>query len=210
MANGGRLGARNVPGVDGFSGVWSLREIADALREGVNFPSQDTFDTDTTAQYTQYSDAAATWAISGGELVATGGTQSVFIRNGTSYTDVAIEADINTADNGGLVLRFIDNSNYYLLVLVDDSGIAPSKNLEIYKRAGGTFASLAFADISWPRGTGKKVRFQASGTTLTAFVDGQQVASATDSAHAGPGGVGMRNNTAGGNVAKFQAFRWGV
>lgn len=35
MANGGRLGARNVPGVDGFSGVWSLREIANARRKGV-------------------------------------------------------------------------------------------------------------------------------------------------------------------------------
>ena len=35
MANGGRLGARNVPGVDGFGGVWSLREVADAARKGL-------------------------------------------------------------------------------------------------------------------------------------------------------------------------------
>ena len=35
MANGGRLGARNVPGVDGYSGVWSLREVADARRKGL-------------------------------------------------------------------------------------------------------------------------------------------------------------------------------
>ena len=35
MANGGRLGARNVPGVDGVGGVWSLREIANARRAGV-------------------------------------------------------------------------------------------------------------------------------------------------------------------------------
>ncbi|MFZ2394516.1 hypothetical protein [Rhodoferax sp.] len=34
MANGGRLGARNVPGVDGVGGVWSLREIANARRAG--------------------------------------------------------------------------------------------------------------------------------------------------------------------------------
>ena len=41
MANGGRLGARNVPGVDGYSGVWSLREIADAVRKGIWKPYLD-------------------------------------------------------------------------------------------------------------------------------------------------------------------------
>lgn len=32
--NGGMIGRRNVPGVDGTSGVWSMREIADAVRAG--------------------------------------------------------------------------------------------------------------------------------------------------------------------------------
>lgn len=35
MSNGGRIGQRNVPWVDGFVGVWSLREVADAARKGV-------------------------------------------------------------------------------------------------------------------------------------------------------------------------------
>lgn len=34
MSNGGMIGRRNVPGVDGFSGVWSLSEIANAERAG--------------------------------------------------------------------------------------------------------------------------------------------------------------------------------
>lgn len=37
MSNGGVIGRRNVPGVDGTSGVWPLREIADARRLGI-FP----------------------------------------------------------------------------------------------------------------------------------------------------------------------------
>ena len=207
MSNGGVLGRRNVPGVDGVSGVWSLREIADAARKGVWLP-YDLFDTDTTAKYTQVADAAGTWAVSGGELVATGGTQALFIRNAVSFKDGWVEADVNTASDGGLVLRFVDNSNYYLLVLLDDSGTVPSQNIIIFKRVGGAYTQLAQADISWARGTSKTIRFQAAGTALTAFVDGQQVASATDSAHAGPGGVGLRNNAGGGNVSKFQAFRW--
>jgi len=176
---------------------------------GASQGSEDTFDTDSTAQYTQYSDAAATWAVSGGELVATGGTQAVFIRNSTSYANVVIEADINHAYDGGLVLRFINNSNYYLLALYDDSG-ANANNLKIFKRVGGTFTAIGSAvNITWTRGTSKTIRFQASGTTLTAFVDGTSVLSVTDSAIAGPGGVGMRNHTAG-TQAKYQAFRWGL
>lgn len=39
MSNGGVIGRRNVPWVDGTSGVWSLREIANARREGISFSS---------------------------------------------------------------------------------------------------------------------------------------------------------------------------
>ena len=35
MANGGRIGSRNVPGIDGSSGVWSMQELADAQRLGL-------------------------------------------------------------------------------------------------------------------------------------------------------------------------------
>ena len=35
MANGGRIGGRNVPGIDGYSGIWTPNEIADATRKGV-------------------------------------------------------------------------------------------------------------------------------------------------------------------------------
>ena len=38
MANGGRIGGRNVPGIDGYSGIWTPNEIADARRAGVKFP----------------------------------------------------------------------------------------------------------------------------------------------------------------------------
>lgn len=34
-SNGGYIGLRSVPGIDGYSGVWSMQEIADAKREGL-------------------------------------------------------------------------------------------------------------------------------------------------------------------------------
>lgn len=201
---------RTEAGLTGVTYEWVDEDADSGLTipgAGVTF-NEDTFDTDSTASYTQFADTAATWAISGGELVATGGSQSVFIRDGTSYTDVAVEADINHAHDGGLVLRFADNANYYLMALHDDSGAVPSKNIRLYKRLAGSFTELINADIAWARGTSKRIRFQAAGTTLTALVDGVEVWSASDSSHAGPGGVGMRNHA--GQQTKFQAFRWNI
>ena len=206
-SNGGVLGRRNVPGVDGFSGVWSMREIANAARLGL-WPPYDLFDIDTTAKYTQVADAAGTWAVSGGELVATGGTQAHFIRNAVSFKDGWVEADMNHAHDGGLVLRFVNNSNYYLAALSDDSGSAPTENVRIFKRVGGTYTQLGSSvNIAWTRGVSKTFRFQAVGTTIQVFVDGVSQLSVTDSAIAGPGGVGIRNNVSG-NQSKYQALRW--
>lgn len=202
---------RTVAGLTGVTYTWSDEEADSGLTvpgAGVTF-NEDTFDSDTSAQYTQFADTAGTWAISGGQLVATGGAQSLFIRNGTSYTDVAIEADINHAYDGGLVLRFTNNSNYYLLVLSDDSGVSPTQNLRLYKRVSGTFTQIGGSNITWPRGASKAVRLQASGTTISAVVDGVTAISVTDSAHAGPGGVGMRNSGSG-QQTKYQAFRWDI
>ena len=208
MANGGRIGRRNVPGVDGSSGVWTMQEIADATRARV-WPNTDSF-ADPLAAYTKYTDSAGTWLPANGELVATGGTADVLILNDVSISDIAIETDINYADDGGLVVRFIDNNNYYLVTISDDSGANPTANIRIFKRVSGNFTQIgSSANISWTRGTSKTIRFQVTGTALSASVNGSVVTSGTDSAITGPGRVGLRNN---GNsmITKFQEFRWGI
>lgn len=195
---------RTVTGITGNSYTWSTEAGDSGL-----YTNEDTFAADSTASYTQYADTAASWAVSGGELVATGGVNALFIRNATSYSNIVVETDINYVYEGGLVLRFIDNSNYYLLALSDDSGNNPPQNIRLFKRVGGAFTSLGTAGITWARGTSKTIRFQASGTTLTAYVDGASVLSVTDSSIAGPGGVGVRNHMSG-EQSKYQAFRWGA
>ena len=203
---------RTEAGLTGTSYTWTAEEADSGLTvpgsPGFTF-NEDAFATDTSASYTQYADTAGTWAISGGELVATNGAHALFIRNGTSYTDVVIEADINHAHNGGLVLRFIDNNNYYLATLSDDSGGSPTQNLQLFKRVAGTFTQIGSnINLAWVRGTSKKVRFQVSGTALSISIDGTLALSGTDSAIAGPGGVGMRNSDTG--QSKYQAFRWDI
>ena len=147
--------------------------------------------------------------MSGGELVATGGTHALFIRNATSYSNIVVEADVNWAHDGGLILRFIDNNNYYILVLDDDSGGSPNANVRIYKRVSGTFTALdPGTNITWPRGTSITAKFEANGSTLKSYVNGSLIATVTDSSIASPGGVGVRNSGAG-FASKYQAFRWG-
>ena len=183
---------RTVTGITGNSYTWSTEAVDSELILGETY-SEDTFDTDSTGSYTQYAATNASWAISGGELVGTGGNHASFIRNGTSYSDVAIEADINYIHDGGLTLRFVDNSNYYALFLSDDSGANPTSNLRLFKRVSGAFTQIGSSvNFAWTRGTSKTVRFRASGTTLTAYVDGVSVLSTTDASITGPGSVGVR------------------
>ena len=197
---------RTEAGLSGTAYTWST-ETADSRIPGTF--NLDAFDADSTASYTQIADSAGAWAVSGSELVATGGTEALFVRTGISYTDCTVECDCNYAYDGGLVLRVVDSANYYLLKLSDDSGAAPSVNLRIWKRVAGAFTAIGTSvNTTWVRGTSKTIRFQVVGSVLTASIDGAVIITVIDTDLAGAGGVGMRNTGGGSNLSKYQAFRW--
>ncbi|MCL6557465.1 MAG: hypothetical protein K6U74_01445, partial [Firmicutes bacterium] len=157
---------------------------------------QDTFDTDQLAtQYTSGGDVAGTPTVSGGVLTYTGGTQATLIKNNLLLQDCAIVVNSDQAHSGGIIGRYQDNNNYYLLVLQDDSGINPNGNLELYRRVNGSYTMLAQVNLTWPRGTPKQIKFTLHGSRLEAYFDGVKVISVTDSTFTG-GGVGLRNNSA--------------
>ena len=170
------------------------------------FPSggTDTFATNTIANYTSYSDSGGTWNISGGILECTAGNQAVLIRNGVSFVNGEISCNILEAPDAGLVLRFQNNSNYYLCVIHDASS-GSANLLYLFKRVGGSFTQLSTASISFVRGTSHTVAFRANGTTLEIDFDGVNKISTTDSAISATGGAGMRGY-GGGN--KFDSFTW--
>jgi len=100
----------------------------------------DSFDSNSMDNYTQYAYEYADWVIDtdAGTLTATGGVQAVLTKNDTSLTDTDIEVDVDSADDGGIVARFVDNYNYYLLTIRDDSTQSGCPNLELYKRVHNT------------------------------------------------------------------------
>ncbi|TYO95124.1 LamG domain-containing protein [Desulfallas thermosapovorans] len=154
---------------------------------------QDTFDTNQLSQYTSGGDSPATWAVSGGVLTGTGGSQATLIKNDLLLQDCEIVLTSDQAQDGGIIARYQDNNNYYLLALYDDSGVAPTQNIRLYKRVGGTYTSLAYADVTWPRGTSKQIKFTLHGSRLEAYFDGVKVISVTDTTFTG-GGVGLRHH----------------
>lgn len=174
----------------------------------------DDFSTDTTASYTMTQDSGSpTAAIAGGVLTITSpaGCQASLTRNGTNILDGYVEADIDTAEDSGLLLRFQDQNNFYLRAICDDSGSNPSRNIWLWKRVAGTFSAIASYDASWARGTQNTIKFYASGTSIKAALNGADVISVTDSAISAAGKIGMRGNgpPAGTANNKLNALRWG-
>lgn len=168
---------------------------------------QDLFDTDQiAAQYTSGGDTAATWAVSGGKLSGTGGDQATLVKNSLSLQDIEIEINSDQAHDGGIIARQQDNNNYYLLQVGDDSGVDPLTNLQIYKRVGGTFTRLVTADVTWPRGTSKLIKFVLNGSKLEVYFDGSKVISITDTSITATGSMGFRNNS----VTAFQVLDFKV
>lgn len=165
--------------------------------------------------WTVYSDEGQPWRVGDdGELLATGAAiQSVLIRaNGETMGDGWVEATIGHADDGGLVLRFQNNENYYLLALRDDASPSPLEweNVKIYKRVGGEWLELWETDIEWKRGESRRVRFQADGDRLSVFLDGALVASVVDELPFPAGGFGVRHyGASSGSVSRYTSFVWG-
>jgi hypothetical protein len=162
--------------------------------------------------YTAHSDDGVAWRLDNGRVAGEGyANQSVLIRNGATMGDGWVEAATAHADDGGLVLRFQDNVNYYLLAIRDDAGPEPrgAENLKVYRRDGGRFRELWSADVAWPRGERRTVRFEAEGSLLNVYLDGELIGSVVDSAPLPAGGFGLRHHGVSQEwTTRFDAFRW--
>lgn len=155
----------------------------------------DSFSSGSLTGYTQFSDYPAVWSadLSSDTLTASGGRQSKLVVNGLTAQDVELEVQLSASVDGGLVARFQDNNNYYLLAIRDGSGYPA--NLEIYKRSQGNYTSLGIAPISWPAGTQPSIKFVVRGSRLEAYLNGQVVLSLEDSSISTAGSVGLRQCT---------------
>jgi hypothetical protein len=162
-------------------------------------------------RYTRYG-SQGQWTVGAGALTATGPAEhELLIRSGAAFADGWVETVSKQSDDGGLVLRFADSRNYYLLGFRDDAAPFPrgSRNIQLYRAVNDGFREVGTADVAWPRGAVRRVRFEAEGAVLRAYLDGELVASWTDPFPLGTGGFGVRHYGMNATWAtRFELFRW--
>ncbi|MEO8192965.1 MAG: hypothetical protein ABI681_03870 [Gemmatimonadales bacterium] len=187
---------------------------APSMKPGRN--STDAFGPKALSEYTAYSDGGNPWSVAAGSLRGDGvGLQSVLVRNEAVGQNVWVEAVVDSADDGGLVVRFSDKEHYYLLAVRDDEGPFPRgrDNLQIYRRAGpgqAGFTSLWRQDIRWTRGIRHTVRFEAAGDSLMVYLDRERIGAIRDVPTLAGSRIGMRHY--GGSpswISRYRRFRWG-
>lgn len=149
-----------------------------------------------------------TWVVGGGKLSASGSSGGAEARQtyrGFAVASGYVEADISQANNAGLIGRYVDGSNHYVLVLSDGSDDTSLPNYaSLYKFVGGAATLLDSWPLpSWPRGTARKIRMDFEGSAITVTYDGTYVGAVSDTAF--PSGfVGLR--AWGQGVCLFDSF----
>jgi hypothetical protein len=184
--------------------------------------TEDTFDSNASlSNYTGYTDGGANWSVQNGQLVGTGpANQSVLVRGGLSFTNGWVEAVSSRADDAGLVLRFRNSGDYYLLAFRDNGAPPPrdTYSLAVYHHVNGEYREMALGSVAWPRGTTHTVRFEAAGAQLKVYFDGSLQGTVTPgpdvndpAPYAGAGQAGVRVYGATASwVSTFDTFRWHV
>jgi|HigsolmetaAR203D_1030402.scaffolds.fasta_scaffold01018_17 Uncharacterized protein conserved in bacteria len=146
-------------------------------------PLEETFEQGNAANWTPMAGSSFSVVTSGESKVyrqsSVAGDAGAFV-TGIDWTDQAIEADVTpTAFNGagrwvGLTVRRTDDSNYYYLKLSEANVI------EIKRMPNGTFGTLASAALPVALGRTYRLRLEAVGTLLRAYVDGRLIVEAHD------------------------------
>jgi hypothetical protein len=155
-------------------------------------PTQETFELGNSANWTPIAGSSFSVVSTGGSQVyrqsSLAGDAGAFVTS-LSRANQSIEADVRpTAVNGtdrwvGLVVRRTDASNYYYLTL------RQSNVLQLRRMVNGGFLTLASASLPFTLNRNYRLRLEAVGTRLRAYVDGRMVLETADSSltqgHAG-------------------------
>jgi len=148
-----------------------------------------------------FSGGANGWTRSGGSWSVVTDGSPVYRQSGTgsdaralagssSWTNYSVEARVKpTGFNGsarhtGVIARAQGTSGYYYLALTNTGQVT------LGRRGSGGHTALASASATVSLNTWYRLRLEAAGTTLRGFLDGQLVATASDSAYAA-GTVGL-------------------
>jgi hypothetical protein len=117
--------------------------------------------------------------------------ESLAYAGNPQWTDYVVEAEITLNDirpnaASGLLARYTDAQNYYMLRLHETG------ELQLYKKVNGTFTLIESKPVSVGAGMTRTLKLSLDGNVLTAYVDGVMQFAATDNALS-QGAIGVRS-----------------
>jgi hypothetical protein len=175
-------------------------------------PTSDGFGTNTLANYintfrTGGAAATVTYDTANSRISLTGGANGVYVNSSIIRSDIDFFADLDQSDAGGLVWRFVDQSNFYYLSITDGQATSSPNTITLYKVANNVRTQLGttaltynvgpttnYYTVRFTRGTFRRFRVTMFGSVITCYVDGVQLLTYTDSSPLGAGKVGLFNN----------------
>ena len=127
-----------------------------------------------------------------------------------TIADVDLLVDMDQSDAGGMAWRFIDKNNFYELVVRDTLSPTNPNTVQLYKMAAGVRSAIGPTNpaINFVRGIPRRIRLIMIGGVMTAYFEGAQIATYTDSSPLGAGLCGLRNDTiSGASASRYYQLR---
>ncbi|MDI4647190.1 glycoside hydrolase family 9 protein [Cohnella hashimotonis] len=139
---------------------------------------------------------SGTWSVQAGRYVCQAGSGNSFsVAGDAAWTDYTLQADVSVTNNSGgnkdagLLFRYADSDNYYLLYLKNND--RTGRRLELVKSVGGVKTALGYANPSVAADTFYTYKIVASGANISVYQNGVLQFAVTDSALAS-GRIGAR------------------
>lgn len=188
LTGSGRVGIRSWSGVDyqQFSVKSPTADPASIL------PLSDSFNRpDTTRIGAGWIEWTGNLLVSGNRMQGQTGVSSIATIDEVLVSNVSLQANVDVTEPGtsaGLIARYNgpNETNFYMAHLAQRGA---AYRVEIWRNLGGNWSMLGSQDVNAASGL---LRFDATGTTLTAYFNGQTAVSLEDSAITGAGYAGVR------------------
>ncbi len=159
----------------------------------------DTFDVDTSANYTNTAKSGGTstsWPIStsNSRVNVSGGVNAQLLNTATSTQDVKLIVDTDYSDGGGLLWRWANNANYYKLDIFDSASNQGLQNkLRLVKVVSNASTTLQTYSVTLTRGIVYRIMLTMVGSTINIYIDGALVATTVDTSITATGKCGLSN-----------------
>lgn len=146
---------------------------------------------------TGWTPTSGTWSVQSSQYSGqAGGSNSYSIAGESTWTDYTLDAKVNVTNNtngnkdAGLIVRYTDANNYYMLYIKNNDH-ASSRKMELIKTVAGVKTTLGYSNPSIVADTLYAYKIVLNGGNISVYKDGALQFSAVDTAFTS-GKIGLR------------------